>query len=239
MAHTFGTNSAHTSATANPTTFSFTVDPLDTVLVLMLKVDGATDRTGGAPTFAGMTMVQANSTQKAAASPEAGAEIWYLTDAQCSGGRIPIGSGTCSIPNAGALTLWHMMATGRAKPGGRSAFDVANGANATATNPSPGSVTTTTDGAILFAVVATGAQTWAPSAQAGTSLNNTDDGATGTGRQYLLQSSLGSATLSWTFGTSDDYGAVVAAFKEILPQGFNNYFGVDAGTGISVTEKIR
>lgn len=208
MAHTFGTNSTHTSGNSNPVTFSFTVGSADTVLVLMLKVDGATNRAGGAPTFAGTTMTQANSTQKAASSPEASAELWYLVNP-------PKGAQTMSIPNSGTLTIWHMAATGRAASGFTSAIDQTNGNNATAANPSPGAVTTTVNGAIGFAVVATGAQTWAPSAQVGTVLNNTDDGATGTGRQYHLQAVAGATTLSWTFATSDDYGAVVAYFKEV------------------------
>ncbi len=209
MAHTFGSNSAHASGVANPTTFSFTTASTDTVLVLMLVVNGATDRAGGAPTFAGVTMTQASTTQKAATSPECSAELWYLVSPAA-------GAQTVSIPNTGALTVYHMAATGRAESGFTSAVDVVNGANATAVNPSPGAVTTTVNGDIGFAVVGSGAQTWAPSAQVGTLLNNTDDGTTGTGRQYHLQATAGATTLSWTFATSEDYGAVVAYFKEVL-----------------------
>jgi hypothetical protein len=226
VAHTFGTNSTHASSTANPATFSFACAAEDTVLVLMLKVDGGTDRTGGAPDYAGLTMTQASTTQKGAASPEASCELWYLVNP-------PTGTYTVSIPNAGSLTVWHMAATARAKPGGKSAFDAAAGAGTTAANPSPGAVTTTEDGDALFAVVATGAQTWAPSAQAGTVLNNNDDGAHGTGRQYLMQSALGAVTLNWTFATSDDYGAVVAAFKEFPPGRLINYQRARS-TGLSV-----
>ena len=192
----------------------------------MLKTTAATDRAGGAPTFAGLTMTQAGTTQKAAASPEAGAELWYLLNP-------PIGSWTATIPNTGALTIFYTLATGKAKAGGQSAFDGANGGNGTSTNPTPGAVVTTEDGDIGFAVVATGAQTWAPSAQVGTIIANTDDGATGGGEQYHLQSAKGSATLSWTFGTSDDWGAVVAYFKEVPPKNLENYmrFRSNGGNG--------
>lgn len=233
MAHTFGKNSTRTSGTANPiTTATFTIERGETVLVLLLKVVGATDRTGGAPTFAGLTMTQASTTQKAAASPEASAELWYLLDP-------PVGSWTASIPNAGSLTIFYTLATGKAKAGGKSAFDVAAGANGTSTNPAPGSVTTTEDGAIGFAVVATGAQTWAPSARAGTQIADTDDGAHGGGEQYHLQATRGATNLNWTFGTSDDWGAVAVYFKEIPPVSFNNYLAARADSGISVAERIR
>ena len=233
MSHTFGKNSTRTSSAGNPiTTASFSIIAGETVLVLLLKGAGGTSRAGGAPTFAGIVMSQANSTQKAAASPEASAELWYLLNP-------PIGTWTCTIPNTGAITCFYTLATGKAKAGGKSALDVANGANNTAANPSPGSVTTTDDGDIGFAIVATGAQTWSPSAQAGTVIANTDDGADGGGEQYLLQSSKGAIDLNWTFATSDDYGAVVAFFKEIPPNAINNYMGMKAGDGMSVSEKIR
>ena len=232
MAHTFGQNSAHTSSAGNPISFAFTTLNEETVLVLMLKVNGATDRAGGAPTFADLPLTQAGTAQKAAASPEAGAELWYLLNP-------PIGTFNVIIPNTGALTIFHMVATGKAKAGWTSAFDGAAGANGTSTNPAPGAIVTTEAGDILFAVVATGAQTRAPSAQAGTILNNTDDGAHGTGRQYNLQAVKGSLNLNWTFATSEDWGAVAAAFREVAPVFFNNYLGVTVGDGMSTSEKIR
>jgi len=204
----------------------------ETVLVLMLKIDGNTDRAGGAPSFAGRTMTQASTTQKAASSPEAGCELWYLLSP-------PVGSNTATIPNTGALNVFYTIATGKAALGGKSAFDVAGGANGTSTNPAPGNLTTTQDGDIGFAVVASGAQSWGPSAQAGTVIANTDDGAHGGGEQYHLQSTLGVANLGWTFGTSDDWGAVAAYFKEVAPNAINNYMGFRVDTGISVGEKTR
>ena len=234
MGHTFGKNSTRTSSAGNPiTTASFAIVEGETVLAALLKTVGATDRAGGALTFAGLTLTQANSTQKAASSPEAGAELWYLLNP-------PIGSWTATIPNTNAATIFYTLATGKAALGGRSAFDTANGGNATSTNPTPGAVTVSEAGEILFAITAGGWQTWAPSSQAGTIIANTDDGAHGGGEQYALPA-LGSFTLNWTFGTSDDWGAVVAAFKEVPPPTLENYkFARSASTGIiSVTEKIR
>lgn len=172
-------------------------------------------------------MTQANSTQKAAASPEGSAEIWYLLNP-------PVGTWTCSIPNSGTLTIFYTLATGKAKSGGKSALDVAGGANGTSTNPAPGSVTTTEDGDIGFAIVASGAQTWNPSARAGTQIADTDDGSNGGGEQYHLQATKGAIDLNWTFGTSDDWGAVCVYFKEVPPCAFNNCLRVYGGDGLQI-----
>lgn len=237
MAHTLGTTSTRTSLATNPiTTASFTLVREDTVLCLLLKVNGATDRAGGAPTFSSLTFTQASTTQKAAASPEASCELWYILN-PCH--YIRPGSYTATIPNTGSLTVFYTFVTGRAKSGGSSKFDGANGGNGTSTNPTPGAVTCTEPGDIGFAVVASGAQTWAPTAQAGTAIANTDDGTHGGGEQYILQESIGAVTLGWTFGTSDDWGAVSAFFKEISPVNINNYLHGRAADGISMTEKIR
>ena len=220
-----------TSSAGNPITFSYTVEAGDNVIVLLLKVNGATNRAGGSPTWGSDTFTQANSTQKAATSPEASAELWYLLN------PTP-GTQTLTIPNTGALTIFTTVAVGRCQ-GGRAEFDGANGGNATSTNPTPGAVTVTTPSNIGFAITAGGWTTWAPSSQAGTVIANTDDGATGGGEQYLANAGLGSHTLSWTFGTSDDWGAVAAFFREVSPVSFNNYMGMEAGSGISIGEKIR
>lgn len=217
MAHSYGgVLAARSSATSNPISRSVTVSVLDTVLVVLLKTVGVTDRTGGALSFGGYPLTQAGTTQKAAASPECGAELWYLCNP-------PIGTYDLLVPNSGALTIFTTVVSGRAKAGGTSAFDAVAGANGTSTNPSPGSLTCAEDGEIVFGIVATGAQTWAPSAQAGTNIANTDDGAHGGGEQYALRATKGAFTLNWTFGTSDDWGAVAAAFREIAPNTFENY----------------
>lgn len=197
----------------------------------MLHVVGGTNRAGGSLTLGPYTLTQANSTQKAVTSPEGSTELWYLVNA------LP-GSYTLTIPNTGALTIRYQTAWGMAKGGGTSFFRAANGSNNTSTNPTPGAVTAVI-GDIGFATVFSGATTWAPSARAGTQIQDTDDGAFGGGTQYKLIVANGSDTLSWTFGTSDDWGAVSAYFGETDAQAFNQYFGFDAGDGISVTEKIR
>lgn len=232
MSHTYALGRARASSASNPITFSYTVARGDTVLVLLLNVVGAAVRAGGAPTWGSVTLTQANSAQIAAASPEASAEIWYLEN------PVP-GTATLSIPNSGSLTIFHTVALGRAALGGSSKFEGANGGNGTSTNPTPGAVTVTAAGGIGFAVAASGATTWGPSAQVGTAIANTDDGANGGGEQYILNPAIGSHTLGWTFGTSDDWGAVSAYFREIPPCGFNNQMVVRVPDGISTTERWR
>ncbi len=235
MALAFGKKAARTSSTGNPiTTASFTINQNEKILVLMLKTVGSTNRAGAAPSYAGVSMTQANSTQKAAVSPEASCELWYLLDPT-------VGTATCTIPNTGAATIFYTLATVQTSnyATGHVSLDNANGGNNTATNPTPGAVTCTTEQGIGFAITAGGWTTWAPSAQAGTILANTDDGADGGGEQYLVTTAPGSYTLSWTFGTSDDWGAVAAFFKEVTPPVMNNYQFLKVGDGMSVSEKIR
>jgi hypothetical protein len=233
VAHTIGTLPARASSAANPITFSHECLPGETLMVLMMKVNGGTDRAGGAPTWGEFTLTDSGfGVRKAATSPEASTELWYLENP-------PPGTKTLTIPNTGALTVFRQMAHGRAKGGGRSKFNAANGGNGTSTNPTPGAIAACLAGDIVFATVASGATTWAPGSQAGTIIQNTDDGQHGGGTQYSIRGADGAFTLNWTFGTSDDWGAVVAAFSEIAPHAFNNYMGVKAGDGMSTTEKIR
>jgi hypothetical protein len=232
MAHTYALGQARTSSAANPITTSYTVAKGDTVVCLMIKVVGPSNRAGGAPTLGVETFTQRNTTQKATTSPEASCEIWDLLN------PVP-GTYTLTIPNTAANTIRYTLAIGRAISGGRSAFEGASGSNATSTNPTPGAVTVTETGDIGFAITAGGWTSWNPSAQVGTVIANTDDGANGGGEQYILNPSIGSHTLSWTQGNIDDWGAVSAYYKEISPPNFNNYGAVKAGDGISVGERIR
>src|SRR5438477_6834894 len=118
----------------------------DTVMVLLIKTVGATNRAGGPPTFGGIPFTQANSTQKAAASPEASAELWYLLNP-------PIGTFLCNVPNTGAATLFITTEAGQAQAGMTSALDGASGGNNTSTNPTPGAIVTTANGDIGWAIV--------------------------------------------------------------------------------------
>lgn len=231
--HSIGTIPARSAVTtANPISVAQELLEGETVFSLLIKAVGATNRAGGAPTWGPYTFTQANATQKAAASPEASAEIWYLLNA------LPR-TDDLIIPNTGALSIYYQIVMARAKAGSRSALDLTGGANGTSTNPAPGSITTSENGDFIVSCNANGATTWAPSAQAGTNISNNDDGAHGWGAQYLLQSTKGAINLGWTFSTSDDWGAVVAAFKEVPFPGFNNYVGVKVPDGWGGSDRIR
>lgn len=233
MGMTYALGRVRTSSAGNPITFSYTVAAGDSVVAVLLNVQSATNRAGGALTWGSTTLTQANSTQKAAASPEASAELWYMLN------PTP-GTQTLTIPNTNAATIFATVVIGRApEPGARVYLDGSNGGNGTSTNPTPGSITTGEDGDIVFAIIAGGAQSWGPSAQAGTAIANTDDGATGGGEQYLLQAVHGAIDLNWTFGTSDDWGAVVAAFASVPANRSQNHMAVNVGSGMSTGERIR
>jgi hypothetical protein len=175
----------------------------------MLIYAGNTARGGGAPTYNGAALTQADQQRFGTTGPECSAELWYLLNP-------PTGSAyTISIPNSGGLAMSASVVSAKAGSGKSSALDVVSGKGAVGTNPVTNSFTTTVNGDAVFAVVANGAQSWGPSAQTGTLIHNSDNGAWGGGSQYLMQTSAGSTTMGWTFGTSEDYGIVAAAFKEV------------------------
>lgn len=251
MAHSFGNFSTRTSSAANPiTTAAFTLSREDTVLVLFLKVNGGTNRAGGAPTMNGQTFQQADTTQKAATSPEASCELWYIENPcnpYMNPSASPPGSYTVTIPNTGALTVFYTLATGRAALGGGSKFDNASGANGTSANPAAGSVTTQEDGDIGFAVCASGLTDFDPATPShtgfgtgtGTPLGTFDDGAHGGGQQYGLIAAKGTAVnMGWTVG-SDDWGCVAAFFKEVPPHAVQNLMYGRANGGFWTNERIR
>lgn len=215
MAHTFGSSAqfptvATTTSTSNPLVTSFTCGSGSSVLCVMLIYAGATNRAGGAPTYNGVALQQPDIPRRGAVSPECTAELWYLLNP-------PTGSAlNVSVPNTGALAMKMYMATGMAASGMSSALDVANGAGTTGTNPTV-SVTTTVNGDIIFNVVASGAQTWTTSARTGTLIAQGDLGSWGGGSQYFLKSNTGAQAMAWTFATSEDYGIISVAFKELAP----------------------
>lgn len=234
MAHTYGAGRARSTAlTANPITVpSIAFTPGETVGLIAISVDGSTNRAGGAPSWGEYVFQQVGTVQKAAVSPESSLEIWYMCN------MLP-GSKTLTIPNTGGLTIRYQIATALAKPGYRSQLDLFVQANGTSTNPSPGTITTTVNGDAVFSACVNGAQTFAPTARAGTSITEADDGNTGFGFQYTMQAVAGAITLNWTFATSEDWGAIAVAFEEVPSIVIQNYLFPKAAGGISVGERTR
>jgi hypothetical protein len=232
MAWTLGTLPARATSAANPSTATQAVLVGETVFALLLKVRGAAVRGGGAPTWNGHTFAQAGTTQRAAASPEVSAEVWYLLN------MVP-STGLLSIPNTGALTMHWQIVMLRAGSGVASLHQ-ALGANGTSTNPTPGTFAAAPTGQARAAVsiAASGATNFSPAtADILTLISANDDGADGGATAYGL--SVGAVSAGFTFGTSDDWGAVAAAFAEEPAVRMQNYLQVSADSGMAVGEKIR
>ena len=209
MAHTADTNSRFTG-TSNPLTTSYTCGAGTKLLVLGI-VTGATapvtPRAGGAPTYNGVSLTQADSTRAGDTNPEVSVELWYLL-------APPTGSAyTISIPNNNGASLYVQASSWKPASNKVSALDVANGDASVGTSANPSvSVTTTADGDVVIGILGDGQDT-APTAVSHTILNGTDDGNFSDNNQYSLQTSAGLITFSWTV-SANDWGAVIAAFKE-------------------------
>ena len=119
-----------------------------------------------------------------------------------------------------------------------SVYDNAVSTPGNSTNPSTSF--TVQDGAIWFGGVGNGATTWNPSARSGTQINDWDAGSRGRGAQYGIKSGTGSQTVSWTFGTSEDWIIQAISFKEsplaqaltpTLATNSNSFFAPTVSTG--------
>jgi len=203
MAASLSQVTTHTTGTTNPVTISVTTTANDHVMVLCLVVASATQRTGGTPTFNGVNMTQAGTTAQAASAPETSVEIWYLFNPDITTANV-------SIPNAGGLTIrrdvsCYKSTTGKFKVG------TAGTNSGTSTNPSL-SVNVPYDDSVWISAVGTGATTWAPSAQDGTILYNTDHGANGMGSQYGIKATSGTQSMGWTEASNDDWAIVGISF---------------------------
>src|SRR3990167_960174 len=210
MALTFDTKaripSTALSTTTSAATGSYTCGTDAEVLAVQIMYAGVTARTGGAPTYNGVALVQVESRRGVT---EASCEMWYMLSPPVSQSLKVL------VPNDNARTMWVYVASANAAVGYTCAFD-SSGVNATtAANPSV-ALTTLVSGTFIFAVVATGDNTFAPTARTGVSLYEEDIAAYGSAGQYLIKTDVGSQTMSWTEATSDDYGAIAVAFKEVI-----------------------
>lgn len=229
MAHTFDNNFRFTK-NSNPATSNYTCGSGATLLVVGIVVAGEVSRSGGSPTYNGVSLTQADETRKTAQQfsgtvrglligPETSCELWYLLVPD-TGSALQL-----SIPNPASLTL-HVQISSYSVPSGfTSALDVADGDSALTASPSI-SLTTTEDGDVIVGVFGDG-EDFPPSAQTGTELNTTDDGSYSDSNQYTLQANSGAISTGWTTQTygagvygggiyngDDDWAMVVAAFKQ-------------------------
>ena len=183
----------------------------------MVLYAGTTARTGGDPTYNSVALTQCQSRQGVT---ETSVEMWYMLSP-------PVGSAlTVNVPNGNGVTMWVYVASGNAASGNLIALD-ASGVTATTGSSPTVSVTTLTAGALIFAVVATGDNGFAPTARTGTSLYEEDIAAYGGAGQYYVKADTGVQAMSWTETTSDDYGAIAVAFKEVVPT-YKDFSGTSA-----------
>jgi hypothetical protein len=196
----------------NPSTLSINPSVGATVLTVAILPDGATLRAGGAPTYNGVTMLQAGTTQKAASAPETSCELWYILNFSPDGL-----SHNISIPNTGLIGL--KVCASSFNSTNPAAFDVAGGSNGTSANPSV-SVNTATAGELVVAALGDGLLT-SPTAQSGTTITDRDNGPWVDSHQYTIAGAAGSVASSWTIA-SDDWCVCVAAFKEVATALFLN-----------------
>ena len=192
-AHTFDAKANFTS-NSNPSTTGFTCGIGTagdaTLLCCGIVVGGTAVRTGGAPTYNGVALTQADSTRTGA---ETISELWYLLDPSTGS------SYTLSIPNNGK-TLYVTLASFCANNPERykSVFDSATGNTTTSTNTIV-TTTTTYNGSVLFQIMGNGNNA-APTANNQILLYAVDRGNYSDDSQYALQTDAGTINFTWTVG---------------------------------------
>jgi hypothetical protein len=218
------------SGSANPLTQGFPVGSGSSLLVVSIVTSGTTARSGGAPSYNGIALTQADVNRVAS---ESITELWYLTNP-------PTGSSyNISVPNTGSRTLYVIASSYKAQPGYAYAFDVSNGTTSTGSaNPSV-SVTTTSNGDLIVGAMGNGNlavptlnTTTSTGAEVLYSVPNSpsfsDNGA------FAFQVLAGTYTLAWTVA-SDDWGFEVAAFK---PVPLSTTTGAATATAASATSIV-
>ncbi len=199
--HTADTD-AYFKASTNPVTSAYTCGATATLLVLSL-ITKDTPRTGGAPTYNSVAMLQAGSTQDSGGSSIA--EIWYLPDPTVGSPE------TISVPNNGTDSV-SVEASSWISSTGKSELDVADGGTGNSTTPSQ-AVITTVNGAVIIDSCGHNNSS-IPSANNQTLLSSVDEGAYSSNAQYALQAVAGSITFTYTAG-NNSWCIAVVAFKVV------------------------
>ena len=222
MAHTIDTNLRFAGRT-NPLTSTYTCGANAKLLVLGIVGGSIRTRFGGAPTYNGIALTQADETRQLVLDPfvrgETSCELWYLLEPTVSS------ASTISIPNPNSISLRVQASSYNVASGFTSDLDAEGGGTGTSASPSV-SVTPTVNGAVIVGVFGSG-EDFIPTAQSGTELNTTDNGSYADANQYTLQAVAGAKATSWTTQTygagvygggvyngDDDWCMSVAAFKE-------------------------
>lgn len=208
MAHTLDTSAQISNSVANPATASYTCAANATLLVVGIAVGASAARTGTAPTYNGVALLQAGTTQTQGPAGGSSCELWYML-------APPQGSSlTVSIPNTGTTNL-QVVISSWISATGMSALDQSNGlSQATGANPSTSVTTTWPSGGNVTVDMIVENNTLTVGQ---TSLFSGTIGATGRtyGASYNLQGNATSTVaMSWT-ATSSKANQCVASFNEV------------------------
>src|SRR5574342_726833 len=98
MAFSVDASTQSTYGTANPHTVNHACAVGADLLVLRIFVNGITARTGGSPTYAGISLTDSSQGFVFQSAGECGVEVWYLAAPSS-------GTNQLSIPNSGALNI--------------------------------------------------------------------------------------------------------------------------------------
>lgn len=196
----------------NPVIFPVSLPEGCTVLWLGISTTtGVGARQGGAPTYAGVVMLPATPrTISGSASPEAAIETWYVLN--------PIaGPANISAPNTTNRTLVFIAAAVTLPGEGfTSAYVGSTGTPGESANPAADSVDGKV-GDIVFSLIGTGANAWAPTGSTGIMLTNWGLAGRSAGAQYAIANIDAPISMGWTFATSDDWVIASDRFTAVLP----------------------
>jgi hypothetical protein len=201
ITYTSKTNSARSNSA--PSTFTHTCDTGSRLLVLTLVIGETTARAGGAPTYNGVTLTQADSYRSA---EESTVEMWYLVDP-------PTGTSyTVSIPNTGTVYITAEASNYTPSSGNKILFESANYTSGISINPTGPIHSNVRVGSLIIAIMGFGQDTpdWSENYSR---LYYEDGGAYSSGSQYMIYSGL-DAFLKWITSTSEDWVIVSAVFGE-------------------------
>lgn len=208
MAHSIDTQTNSTRSNGDDKTFSHTCGSGTTVLVLLIAIDGGTDREAVAPTYNGVDMVQADAVRKAAVTPETTIEMWYKL-APPTGAAYNI-----VIPNSGGVYITARTISFKASPGSKTALREASSTTNTSTDPTGPTHSNIVLGDLIIALCGHGNDVSAGTASE-TSLYGTDDGTYSHSGQYRICLGEESRSLNWVQANSDDWVIISAVFKEL------------------------
>lgn len=190
---------------ANPNTVNHTCGPYARLLVVSLFVTGSTTRTGGSPTYNGVTMAQGNAFYRNGAG-DGGVEQWYLL-------YPPIeGSYTVSVPNSNSVTFDISVASFYPEAGGcvQDSSDQDQG-----TSVDPGISTFTSADYVLQVGATCHDSTTLPAAGIDSIVLHTLDATTHVfGSCYNIADTAGANYIDFDLNVSDDWAMTSVAFEE-------------------------